>query len=208
MKVCVTCKVEKDAGDFYNRGGKQKHTTQSSCKLCHTSRSGERVKRMYATDPTFRARMLEKSALSNKVRYATDPAFRARMAASTAQRQKTAESKEWHKNYKNKRYATDTAFRIQMISRGRLSAALKGKGIKPARTMELVGCTAEELIGYLQELIPEGADLKKFHVDHIRPCASFDFSDPEEIRKCFHYTNLQPLTPQANMRKGAKLPTQ
>jgi hypothetical protein len=118
--------------------------------------------------------------------------------------QKTAESKEWHKNYRNKRYATDPAFRIQMISRARLSLALKGKGIKPAKTMELVGCTAEELIGYLQELIPGGADLKKYHIDHIRPCASFDFSDPEEIRKCFHYTNLQPLTPQANRKKGAK----
>ena len=204
MKVCVTCEVEKDAGDFYNRGGKQKHTTQSSCKLCHTSRSGERVKRMYATDPAFRARMLEKSAL----RYATDPAFRARMVAISTLRQKTAESKEWHKNYRRNRYATDPAFRIQMISRARLSLALKGKGSKPAKTMALVGCTAEELIAYLQELIPEGANLKNFHADHIRPCASFDFSDPEEIRKCFHYTNLQPLTPQANRKKGAKLPTQ
>ena len=110
--------------------------------------------------------------------------------------------------YQRNRRATDPAYRIQMISRSRLRLALKGKGIKPAKTMELVGCTAEELIGYLQELIPVGADLKKFHIDHIRPCASFDFSDPEEIRKCFHYTNLQPLTPQANWKKGAKLPTQ
>ena len=118
--------------------------------------------------------------------------------------QKTAEYKELNRNRYRKRYATDPAFRIQKISRSRLRAALKGKGSKPVNTMELVGCTAEELIGYLKELIPEDADLKMYHIDHIRPCASFDFSDPEEIKKCFHFTNLQPLSPQANMSKGAK----
>ena len=116
----------------------------------------------------------------------------------------SAEKRESNKIYRQHRYQTDPAFRVLQLSRGRLSAALKGKGIKPARTMELVGCTAEELIGYLKELIPEDADLKDYHIDHIRPCASFDFTDPGEIRKCFHYTNLQPLSPQANMSKGAK----
>ena len=106
------------------------------------------------------------------------------------------------KAYENHRYATDLAYRVLRLSRNRLGYALKGK-VKPARTMELVGCTAKELIGYLQELIPENADLKNYHIDHIRPCASFDFSNPEDIEKCFHYSNLQPLTPQANMRKGA-----
>src|SRR5258708_6680707 len=32
-----------------------------------------------------------------------------------------------------------------------------------------------------------------WHVDHIRPCNSFDLSDQTELRKCFHFTNLQPL---------------
>ena len=114
-----------------------------------------------------------------------------------------ADRRATQKAYQNHRYATDLAYRVLKISRVRLRKALKGRGSKQARTMELVGCTADELICYLQELIPEGADLKDFHIDHIRPCASFDFSDPEEIAKCFHWTNLQPLTPEANMRKGA-----
>ena len=117
---------------------------------------------------------------------------------------KTASYNEVQKKYRKKRYAIDPAFRVKILSRTRLYRALKAKGVKPARTMELVGCTAEELVAYLQKLVPEGADLNQFHIDHIRPCASFDFMDPEEVRKCFHFTNLQPLSPQANMSKGAK----
>ena len=44
----------------------------------------------------------------------------------------------------------------------------------------------------------------KWHVDHIRPCIDFDLSKPEEQQKCFHYTNLQPLWAEENMRKHYK----
>lgn len=43
-----------------------------------------------------------------------------------------------------------------------------------------------------------------WHVDHIKPCASFDLTKPEEQAKCFHYTNLQPLWARENIAKGDK----
>jgi hypothetical protein len=43
------------------------------------------------------------------------------------------------------------------------------------------------------------------HIDHIIPCASFDLTDPEQQKKCFHYTNLQPLWAHENLSKGAKI---
>lgn len=44
----------------------------------------------------------------------------------------------------------------------------------------------------------------KWHVDHIRPCASFNLADEEEQRVCFHYTNLQPLWGHDNCSKNNK----
>ena len=43
------------------------------------------------------------------------------------------------------------------------------------------------------------------HIDHILPCASFDLTDSKEQKKCFHYSNLQPLWAEDNLRKGDRL---
>jgi hypothetical protein len=47
----------------------------------------------------------------------------------------------------------------------------------------------------------------KWHIDHIKPCCSFNLSKSEEQRKCFHYSNLQPLWAKENLSKGKKVTT-
>jgi hypothetical protein len=41
----------------------------------------------------------------------------------------------------------------------------------------------------------------EWHIDHIRPCASFNLDNEIERQMCFHYTNLQPLWGFDNMSK-------
>ena len=70
----------------------------------------------------------------------------------------------------------------------------------------------EELKIYLAQKFQTGMNWNnhgygedKWHIDHIRPCASFDLSKPEEQAICFHYSNLQPLWQKDNLQKGDKL---
>jgi hypothetical protein len=44
----------------------------------------------------------------------------------------------------------------------------------------------------------------EWHIDHIRPCASFNLDNEEERYQCFHYTNLQPLWTEDNLIKSDK----
>ena len=81
---------------------------------------------------------------------------------------------------------------------------------KSDKTMNLIGCSAIELKEYLESKFTEGMTWENrgregWHIDHIKPCASFDLSDPEQQRECFHYTNLQPLWAKDNLRKGYKI---
>lgn len=111
--------------------------------------------------------------------------------------------------YKKNRYHNDLKFRLLTNLRTRLRAALKAQGIKKTTsTMKLCGCSLEKLKQHLESQFTEGMSWDNkgdWHVDHIKPCAAFDLTDPEEQKKCFHYTNLQPLWALDNMRKGAKL---
>ncbi len=62
--------------------------------------------------------------------------------------------------------------------------------------MELIGCSLDDLWAWLETHFSPGMTRENrgtWEVDHRRPCASFDLSDPEQQRECFHYTNLQPL---------------
>ncbi len=43
-----------------------------------------------------------------------------------------------------------------------------------------------------------------FHLDHIKPVSKFNLSDPEELKKCCHYANIQPLLGKDNLSKSNK----
>jgi hypothetical protein len=81
-------------------------------------------------------------------------------------------------------------------------------GRKNAATFDLVGCTVQELMAHLERQFAVGMsweNMGEWHIDHVRPCASFDLTDLEQQKDCFHWSNLQPLWAEENIRKGAKL---
>ena len=85
------------------------------------------------------------------------------------------------------------------------------KGRLNDSTKELIGCSLEELKIHLENQFTKGMNWKNYgrngwHIDHILPCASFDLTDLEQRKKCFHYTNLQPLWEIDNIRKSDKVP--
>lgn len=94
--------------------------------------------------------------------------------------------------------------------RTRIYQAIAGAGgNKGYSSMDLLGCTVQEVRDHLEaQFLPgmtwDNWSLKGWHIDHIRPCASFDLTDPEQQKECFHYTNLQPLWAEDNLRKSDK----
>ena len=71
--------------------------------------------------------------------------------------------------------------------------------------INLLGCTIQEARNHIEKQFIDGMSWEnygKWHIDHIKPCASFDLTKENDQRKCFHYTNLQPLWAKDNLVKG------
>ena len=93
----------------------------------------------------------------------------------------------------------------------RLRARLRRLLIQPpndsARLWELVGCSREQLRVHLERHFcghMSWENRHRWHIDHIRPCASFDLTDPDQVRQCFHFLNLRPIWAEDNMIKGKR----
>ena len=106
------------------------------------------------------------------------------------------------------RRKTNPSFKILDTLRSRMLHALKGKN-KSASTMNLLGIKNIEIVWQrLESLFQDGMTRENhgiWHIDHITPCTAFDLIDPEQQKKCFHYTNLQPLWAIDNMKKSNKI---
>lgn len=73
--------------------------------------------------------------------------------------------------------------------------------------IKYLGCDMKTFREYFEILFTEGMSWNKMgeiHIDHRKPCSSFDLSKDEELKKCFHYTNLQPLWAKDNLSKSRK----
>ena len=103
--------------------------------------------------------------------------------------------------------------KINSSVRRRLKHALHWKkNVNKAKTVELIGCSVNELRCHLESKFQTGMSWEnygfgddKWHIDHIIPCKNFNLFEISEQKKCFHYSNLQPLWQKDNLSKGCKL---
>ena len=95
------------------------------------------------------------------------------------------------------------------IQKRLIEAITIGRKSKKYNIEEIIGCSISELKKHLEAQFQPGMTWENrgntgWHIDHIKPKSSFDLSDPEQQKACFHYTNLQPLWEADNLKKGAK----
>lgn len=91
--------------------------------------------------------------------------------------------------------------RIRMSLKGILSK-------KDKHTEAYIGCTVKFLRKWLEYQFKDGMswdNMSEWHIDHVKPCASFDLTDKSQLALCFSWKNLQPLWKQHNMSKSAKI---
>ena len=168
--------------------------------------TASRTKARYQSDPEYRRKLLDRQAVKRAA-----PGHKETQSnyhREWRKRNKEARA-EYQKAWEAEKRATDLNHRLKGCLSHRVREALK-HGYKSAATLELLGCSLEKVRAHLEAQFLPGMSWDNWtsdgwHIDHIRPCASFDLSDPEQQRACFHYSNLQPLWASDNCAKRDSL---
>ena len=73
----------------------------------------------------------------------------------------------------------------------------------------LIGCSTNQLAKHLESQFKKGMDWMNYgshwHIDHIIPVAAFDHTKPDQVKRCWHWTNLRPLEAEENMKKSDRI---
>jgi len=107
--------------------------------------------------------------------------------------------------YERDKLKNDEQFRIRKRLSKSLNAVLKNIGKrKNASILSHIGCSIEFMQEHLSSTKkPDWGD--DLHIDHIIPCALFDHTNEEEVKKCWNWRNLRYLPAEENMSKKDKL---
>jgi len=203
LRRCGHCKEVKSISDFpHNKKGRD--GLHSHCFDCSRSLGLEYVRR-----PEIKQRKKEKESTRE---------FLDNLAVYRQQNEKYKKrTKEYQQSSKFKEYQAEYNQRIDVRLRGKISvkiySALKAQDEeKMLEFDEYLGCTIKFFKVYIANLFQEGMSWEnwgrgkdKWHIDHIKPCASFNFKDMEQQKLCFHYSNQQPLWEHDNLSKSSKL---
>jgi hypothetical protein len=188
----------------------EKQTANGGCRTCGSLKNAAKCKRWY--ERKGRAQVIEtakqwaqnnpdrRKEIANKHASArrADPVLNARHNQLRRDGNRNQMFRE--------RFQNDRQFRTAITLRRRLAMALKAQSArKCGKTFEMLGMSVVEFMDHFATMFLPGMSWEnhgEWHIDHIRPCASFDLTNPAQQRECFHYTNLQPLWASDNLAKG------
>jgi hypothetical protein len=203
MKTCITCKKEKDISEFPKDSSK-KDGLRPECKPCKS-----------IGDRKWREKNKEIKKKKDKEYYEANAEMikeRTRKWCSNPTRKERRKVLDYaNRENRNKldkeRRNNDISYNLKCLISGRIRTALKSK--KEFRSIEYLGCTILEFKNWIEYQFDKNMNWENqgiyWHLDHVKPCASFNFNNKEEINECFNWQNVRPCEKFENISKGDKI---
>ncbi len=122
--------------------------------------------------------------------------------------------RERRKQLHDEKQKSDPQYRIRRALRSSLKNAIKHQR-RAGSAIDSLGCSIDELRRHLEKQWALGMSWENFgrltnecetwQIDHIFPLSRFDLTDPLQVAKACHFTNLAPLWAIDNRKKGNRI---
>jgi len=207
LKICNKCKREFPATlEYFYKEKLGKNGLRSHCKECRK----ESKKNHYLNNKNkareYQLKNAEKISLYQKNRREIGRLYEKKYRLTHKEKIRAKDRK-----YEIKKYRTDIKEKISHLMSHRIWEGLKAKK-GGHRWQDLVGYNAEDLKKHLESQFKndmnwENHSLFGWHIDHIIPISSFNYSsfEDEDFKRCWALKNLQPLWGIDNIMKSNKM---
>ena len=204
-KVCSKCKEDKKVCEFGN-SKTSKDGLLYCCKKCNNERSKKyrliNPEKTKQSSKNSRLKYNEERKVKQKEYYLENRDVikeREKIYREIYKPKRSIRRKERRKNDNLYGLINDVRYRIWIYLK-KLNITKKNK------TFDIVGCSPEFLKEHIEKQFTEGMSWgllgQHIHIDHIIPLSSANTE--EEIYKLCHYSNLQPLWAEDNLKKSNK----
>jgi hypothetical protein len=209
MKICSVCKIEKELCDF-NRNSRSKDGHKSLCRNCqkletkqykdkNRDKINEKARTSYHLNPKIQREREERWKQNNPEAYKVSIYKKHKKWVENNKERR----RKYNNSYNSERLKNDILFKLARNIRIRINRFLKNKTNK---SNDILGCSILTLKNHLEHKFIENMSWDNYgdwHIDHIIPLSSA--KNEEEIYRLCHYTNLQPLWAEDNLKKSNKI---
>lgn len=195
-KRCLICEIEKPITDFYKRKGSV-DGYRNDCKKCLSDRVINNPNRKESKKKYYKN---NKDSIKKKNKsYRNENSNMIKERKSMYQKN----NKDKRNYYLRERYNNDELYKISVNVRSTILKAFKRNGYsKMSKSVDILGCTFEELKYHLESQFRDGMSWEnhgEWHIDHKIPLSWAKNED--EMKELCNYKNLQPLWAFENLSK-------
>lgn len=223
MELCCTnCNETKSLDEFYVKKT-AKNGRHSFCKKCMISKYSEQRKAYYKTYTRNDKAYIDTRVYPDGIRncptckkdksvedYYYDSMIK-NIKGSCKECTKEVRKRYYPTQNKKRRERLDShpELKIQRAFQTRFYRIIKGTAKRSNLLSNYIGCSLEDFINWITYQFVDGMSLenygKEWHLDHVRPCASFDLSKDEDILECMCWKNIRPCWKKENLTKSSKI---